>query len=89
MDHYINMDFEGLKEAIVRMIADEKVYVSVESFNNDMTSFKRKDDVLTLLILLGYLSYDNDTKRCFIPNQSVKEMFISSIRKSSKDSKSY
>ena len=48
-----------------------------------MTSFETKDDILTLLIHLGYLTYDSDAKQCFIPNQEVKEAFISSIRNSS------
>ena len=80
---YINMNFDGLKEDIIKMLSGEKVDVYIESFNNDMTSFETKDDVLTLLIHLGYLTYDSETKQCFIPNQEVKEAFVSSIRNSS------
>ena len=80
---YINMNFDGLKEDIIMMLAGEKVDVYVQSFSNDMTSFETKDDILTLLIHLGYLTYDSDAKQCFIPNQEVKEAFISSIRNSS------
>ena len=55
---YIDMNFEGLKDDVLSMIAGESVPVNTGSFTNDMTTFRTEDDVLTLLIHLGYLSYD-------------------------------
>ena len=54
----INMDFDGLETAIIRMAAGERVKVKTTTYQNDMITFKSKDDVLTLLIRLGYLAYD-------------------------------
>ena len=34
-----------------------------------------KDDVLTLLVHLGYLGYDSETKEVFIPNKEIIEEF--------------
>ena len=50
---YIKLNFDGLKDAIIRMLAGERVQVNIGTFSNDMTSFQGKDDVLTLLIHLG------------------------------------
>ncbi len=76
---YIEMNFDGLREKIVRMIASESVKVNAGKFQNDMTTFNSADDVLTLLIHLGYLTYDFDTKTTWIPNAEVQQEFINSI----------
>ncbi|MCD8084663.1 MAG: ATP-binding protein [Clostridiales bacterium] len=72
---YIEMDFDGLKGAIVRMLGGEAVKVKISTFQNDMTSFNSKDDVLTLLIHLGYLAYDGKTQKATIPNLEVADAF--------------
>lgn len=72
---YIDMDFDGLKADIVRMLGGERVKVNTRSFQNDMRSFKTKDDVLTLLIHIGYLAYDADTEEAFIPNKEIIREF--------------
>ena len=69
----INMDFDGLKTAIINMLAGAAVEVDVKSFQNDMVSFKNKDDVLTYLIHLGYLGYDQTSKQAFIPNEEIHQ----------------
>lgn len=76
---YIELNEDGLKEAIVQMLGGERVFVDVETFQNDMTNIKRKDDVLTLLIHLGYLAYDAEKKHAFIPNEEVKQEFIRAV----------
>ncbi|MCD7889687.1 MAG: ATP-binding protein [Oscillospiraceae bacterium] len=72
---YIEMDFDGLKGEIIRMLSGEAVRVKVSTFQNDMTSFRNKDDVLTLLIHLGYLAYDSKTQKATIPNLEVAGAF--------------
>ena len=53
---YINMDFEGLQEIIARLMDGEAVEVKTDRYENDFETFRSKDDMLTLLIHLGYLS---------------------------------
>ena len=69
--NYIQMNYEGLKDDIILMLAGGRSKVNPTSFINDMAEVDSKDDVLTVLIHLGYLSYDRDTKECFIPNLEV------------------
>lgn len=69
---YIDLNFDGLKDDILSMLAGEPVPVSTGSFENDMTTFRTEDDVLTLLIHLGYLGYDSISKCVFIPNSEVR-----------------
>ncbi len=72
---YINLDFSGLQETVARLIAGDRVPVHVEYFQNNFDSFKSADDVLTLLIHLGYLSYDEAEKMVRIPNEEVRIEF--------------
>ncbi len=68
---YMDMDYDGLRGDIVRMLGGGHVKVNTRSFQNDMRNFKTKDDVLTLLIHLGYLGYDAETGEAFIPNKEI------------------
>lgn len=76
---YIDMNFEGLKDDVLSMIAGEAVPVNTGSFANDMTTFRSEDDVLTLLIHLGYLAYDYDSKTVKIPNSEVQSEYVNSV----------
>ena len=76
---YIQMDFDGLKTSVVKMIAGEKVTINPAKFQNDMITFNSADDVLTLLVHLGYLTFDFDTKEVWIPNNEVRQEFINCI----------
>lgn len=76
---YIKLNYDGLKDAVVRMLAGDKVQVNTGTFSNDMTSFQGKDDVLTLLIHLGYLSYHWPDKTVTIPNKEVSQEYINAI----------
>lgn len=77
---YITMNFDGLKNAILSMLGGMKCKVDTNTFQNDMTTFRSKDDVLTLLVHLGYLAYDVSSECVFIPNQEVKEEFLRTIK---------
>ena len=76
---YIDMNFEGLKDDVLRMMAGENVPVNTGSFANDMVTLNNKDDVLTLLIHLGYLGYDFDHECVFIPNNEIKKEFATAV----------
>jgi hypothetical protein len=75
----IAMNFDGLKDSILQMLVGERIQVNVRSFQNDMTTFRKRDDVLTLLIHLGYLAYDKSGK-AYIPNEEVKDSFYNAIQ---------
>ena len=79
---YIDMNFDDLKDNIVQLLSGENIDVNTSKFQNDMTTFKSKDDVLTLLIHLGYLGYNNSDHTCYIPNKEVSTSFIDSIEDS-------
>lgn len=82
---YIDMNFDGLKDAIVLMLGGERVQINPGTFNNDMTTFYTKDDVLTLLVHLGYLTYNIETKEVSIPNEEVRGEFYNAISTSKWD----
>lgn len=72
---YINMDWEGLQADIVKLMTGEELAVNVRTFMNDFESFHSKDDVITLLIHLGYLAYNKAEKTVHIPNEEVRQEF--------------
>lgn len=78
--NYINMNFQGLKDDIVKMLAGGRCYVDPTGFQNDMSVINTKDDVLTVLIHLGYLSYDWVESECYIPNREVEGEMINAIK---------
>lgn len=69
--NYIKQNFEGLKDDIIKMLAGGRCRVNTTKFQNDMNIINCKDDVLTVLIHLGYLAYDRASEQCYIPNKEV------------------
>ena len=82
---YIQMNFDGLKDDIIRMLAGEHVYVDTTEFLNDMHIVRSKNDVLTALIHLGYLAYDFESQECYIPNKEVADEMNNAIKATSWD----
>lgn len=76
-----NMDFDGLRTSIIEMLSGSFVEVDVTSFQNDMTSFNNKDDILTYLIYLGYLAYNQKTQTAFIPNEEIRQELIKATKR--------
>ena len=76
---YIDMNYDGLKDAIIQLLAGENVPINPERFQNDMTTFASKDDVLTLMIHLGYLGYNQEESTCYIPNKEVRSSFVNAV----------
>ncbi|MBO4851236.1 MAG: AAA family ATPase [Prevotella sp.] len=77
---YIQMNFEGLKDDIIAMLAGERCAVDPTSFQNDMSVVNGRDDVLTVLIHLGYLSYDWNREECYIPNREVAGEMVNAVK---------
>lgn len=77
---YITMNFDGLKDAIKLMLGGQRVKVQVMGYQNDMVNFRDKDDVLTVLIHLGYLAYDPQKTEAYIPNKEVRQIFELSVK---------
>ena len=75
----IRQNFEGTKDAVIRMLAGESVDVNVTRFLNTMHSFVTRSDLFTYLIHLGYLAYDRGEKTCHIPNKEVREEWFNAV----------
>ena len=69
---YINRNFDGLRDNIIEMLAGGRCKVNPTKFQNDMSEVRNRDDVLTLLIHLGYLSFNWRQSECYVPNMEVK-----------------
>ena len=77
---FITLNYEGLKDDILNMLAGNKVRVNVQTFQNDLSEIKSKDNALTALIHLGYLGYDKERKSAYVPNFEVATAFELAIQ---------
>ena len=77
---FIQMDYDGLKEAVTLMMDGARVHVDISTYQNDMSTFHGKDDILALLINLGYLCYDRTMEEAFIPNKEILDEFKASTK---------
>lgn len=77
---YVQMNYEGLKDDIISMLGGGRCKVNPTGFQNDMSIIRDKNDVLTVLIHLGYLAYDWDNNECYIPNREVEGEMVNAIK---------
>lgn len=77
---FITMNYAGLKDDIMKMLAGGMVMVETDAFQNDLSEIHSKDDALTALIHLGYLAYDADRKSAYIPNYEVAKAFQMALK---------
>ncbi len=78
--HYITMNFDGLRDDIVAILGGHRVKVNTFSYENDMMNFKDKDDVLTALIHLGYVAFDEETEEVYLPNKEIRQIFERTLK---------
>lgn len=77
---YMEMNFDGLRDILIKLLAGDRQKIDTGTFTNDMTTFQCADDVLTLLVHLGYLGFDFLKKEVFIPNSEVMGEFINAMK---------
>lgn len=82
---YISLDFDGLSMTVAELIGGGEVKVDTKRFANDLVTFRNRDDVLTLLVHLGYLAYDEATERVRIPNEEIRMEFVRIVRDVKRD----
>ena len=73
------MNFDGLKDAVIRMLAGESGLINTGTFSNDMTTFTGRDDVLTLLVHLGYLITGRIKRFSFRTKRFLRNMSMPSV----------
>ena len=82
---YISLDFDGLSKTVAELIGGGTVKADTRGFANDLVTFRNRDDVLTLLIHLGYLAYDEETEKVYIPNEEIRMEFAGIVREVKRD----
>ena len=80
LEQYISMNFDGLLDTIEKLLAGQPQPVFTRTFSNDMVTFANKDNVLTLLVHLGYLGYNADDRTVYIPNKETADEFVVSMK---------
>lgn len=61
------------------MLSGVEVKVNTLKFRNDTKNIRSKDDVLTYMIHLGYLGYDQTRKMAFIPNEEIRQELTAAV----------
>lgn len=75
----INMNYGGLKTAIIEMISGAEVKINTATFKNDIVNLTNKDDVLTYMVHLGYLGYNETRKTAFVPNEEIRQELTTAV----------
>ena len=81
----ICMNYDGLKNAIIEMLSGAEVAVNVSTFKNDPAKIQNRDDVITYLVHLGYLGYNEESNTAFVPNEEIRQELITAVRSSNWD----
>lgn len=81
----INRNYDGLKTAIIEMLSGSAVKVNTATFTNDIVNIRNKNEVLTYMIHLGYLGYDQDAQTAFIPNEEIRQELTAATRRNPKN----
>ena len=79
----INMNYDGLKTAVIEMISGGEVKVNTATFRNDTVNIQSKDDVLTYMIHLGYLGYNQTRQTAFVPNEEIRRELTNAVESKS------
>ena len=79
INQFITLNFDGLKEDVITMLSGGRVDVNTKTFKNDLSVIGTKNEVLTALIRLGYLGYDAERNKAYIPNYEVATAFQSAL----------
>ena len=72
--------YDGLKEAVALLMDGGRLKIEPRTYQNDMTTFTCRDDILSLLVHLGYLGFDDEQSEVFIPNKEILDEFIASTK---------
>ena len=80
INKFITMNYEGLKDDILKMLAGGNADVEVGTFRNDLSDITSKDEALTALIHLGYLGYDAEDLSAYVPNYEVASAYNLALR---------
>lgn len=76
---HINRNFDGLKDMVMLLMEGKRILVNTRKYQNDMSSMANADDVLTLLIHLGYLAYDSERRESYIPNREILDEYRNTV----------
>ena len=74
------MDYDGLQKDVAGLITGARIHVNPSGFQNDLENFRNKDDILTILVHLDYLTWDSSDETAHIPNQEVREGFLNFLK---------
>ena len=79
IETYLHTDVDNVRTKIIEMMSGGTEVIEPASFRNDMKNIETSDDVMTLLVHLGYLSYEPETQRVRIPNTEVAIEFKNAV----------
>lgn len=79
---YIDNDFDGVKETLQSLIDGKPVKISTLTFGNDMNQINSRDELFTLMVHLGYVSYNSADHTVSFPNMEVRMEILEAIRNS-------
>lgn len=69
----VKKNVDAVKEDILKMVAGEKVAMSLDDFSADLHKIETREDIYSVMIIYGFLSYYNGYLN--IPNKEIMKKF--------------
>lgn len=80
LQRYIDLDMNGVQDSLEKLLRGERQEVKALRFGFDVSSIGSDDELLTLFIHLGYLSYDVEEETATVPNKEIRIEFVEALR---------
>lgn len=81
ISEYIVGDVDGVKESVIQLIQGESIPVAMKSNAATAQKWNTKDEVLSSMVVYGFLTYDEETETVCIPNKELRDEFDDTVRK--------
>ena len=75
-----SMNITGVETTAKGLLSGACIEKDIRIFENDMHKIKTCDDVLTYLIFLGYLGFDENKRTVYIPNEDVRKSWEAAVQ---------
>ena len=79
----INLNFEGLKEDIIKLCSGDTISIplpEIKSYNTADLNFKNKVAIYIYLVHLGYLGCNLDEGILYVPNEETRLELLNSVK---------
>ncbi len=81
VSEYIVNDIDEIRKDIALMVSGERIKVNIEEYAVSAMHLHTREEIVSAMVVYGFLNYDEVRKTVGIPNKELREEFAKTIRK--------